>query len=242
VNRSLRRKVEHDKFGIAHMKWALLGFIIIVSMSLSRVVLAETGSPVNLTVVSRCGASLVLEKAGLNLEDGHPVAEISLTRVGLFFYSGHATVQPGRYLVGASAGSKCWGGTEITVLPGHVRNAGVEVTPLGSGHNDAHAFLYGTLPFAGFVRGALIGKRFEDPIEIDGDAYYAEHEYPGIYLLKLSYGDSLECRITVVIPQRGMRLDISVQQAQQCLGFPYHYPATGERGFIPLFPSPSPSP
>jgi hypothetical protein len=116
------------------------------------------------------------------------------------------------------------------------------VTPLGSGHYDAHAFLYGTLPFGGFVRGTLIGKRGEEPVEIGGGAYYAEHEYPGTYVLKLSYDDSLECRIPVEIPERGRRLDISAQGAQQCLGFPYHYPSTGERGFIPLFPSPSPSP
>ena len=134
------------------------------------------------------------------------------------------------------------GGTEITVLPGRVRNVGIVVTPLGSGHYDAHAFLDGTLPFTGFVRGALIGNGYNDPVEIDAGAYYAEHEYPGTYLLKLSYGDSLECRIKVVIPQAGMRLDINVQQAQECLGFPHHYPATGERGFILLFPLPSPSP
>ena len=128
------------------------------------------------------------------------------------------------------------------MLPGRARNFGIEVTPIGSTHYDAYAFLDGTLPFAGFVRGTLTSKGFEDPVEVDAGAYYAEHEFPGRYLLKLSYGDFLECRLAVVIPPRGIRLDIRVQQAQQCLGFPYHYPATGERGFILVFPSPSPSP
>ena len=90
--------------------------------------------------------------------------------------------------------------------------------------------------------GRLLANSLRDQVEVDSGAYYVEHEYPGAYLLKLTYGDSLECRIPVVIPQRGMRLDISMQQAQQCLGFPYHHPETGERGFILLFPSPSPSP
>jgi hypothetical protein len=226
-----------------HLKWTIAGFVVIASMSLSSLALADAESQsVNLTIVSRCGASTVLEKAELNKEDGRAAADIPLTRLGAFLYSGHVTVAPGRYLVGANVRSKCWGGREITVLPGRVRNVGIEVTTLGSGHYDAHAFLYGTLPITGFVRGSLIGKGSEDPVEIDAGAYYAEHEYPGTYLLKLSYGDSLECRIPVVIPQEGMRLDISVQEAQHCLGFPYHYPATGERGFILLLPSPSPSP
>ena len=176
------------------------------------------------------------------MENGRLVTDIPLTRVGSYFYVGHTAVAPGHYLVAASLPPKCWGGLEITVLPGHDRNVGIEVSPLGSGHYDAHAFLYGTLPFAGFVRGTLIGKGLEKPIEVDVGAYYAEREYPGSYLLKLSYGDSLECRIPVIIPQRGVRLDISLQRAQECLGFPYHYPTTGERGFVPLFPSPSPSP
>ena len=203
-----------------------------------------TAQAVNVTVVSECGASVVLQKATLNMEDGRPVADARLTRVGPFFYVGHATVAPGRYWVGASVLPKCWGGAEVTVLPGHDRNVGIDVTPLGSGHFDAHAFLYGTLPFAGFVRGTLIGKRSENPVEIDGNAYYAEHAYPGDYVLKLSYGDWLECRIPVVVPEQGQgaRLDISAQQAQQCLGYPYRYPSTGESGFAPLFPSPSPSP
>ena len=83
------------------------------------------------------------------------VADIRLTRVGSFFYVGRTTVAPGRYLVGASVLPKCWGGALITVLPGHDRNVGIEVTPLGNGHYDAYAFLYGTLPFAGFVSGTL---------------------------------------------------------------------------------------
>ena len=129
-------------------------------------------------------------------------------------------------------------------MPNRDRNVGTAVTPLGNGHYDAHAFLYGTLPFTGFVRGALVGEKFEIPIEVDAGAYYAEHAYPGKYLLKLFYGDSLECLLPVVVPQQGTgtRLDISVKQAQQCLGFPYHIPSTGESGFIQLFPSPSPSP
>jgi hypothetical protein len=225
------------------MKCAPLGFAILVSILSASEALAETRlQTVSLSVVSRCGASLVLEKAGLNMEDGRSLADISLTRVGPFFYIGHTTVVPGRYLFGVSVLPKCWGSTEITVLPGHDRNVGLDVTPLGTGHYDSHAFLYGTLPFAGFVRGTLIGKQFENPVEVDSGAYYVEHEYPGAYLLKLTYGDSLECRIPVVIPPRGMRLDIGMQQLQQCLGFPYHYPKAGERGFILLFPSPSPSP
>ncbi len=210
---------------------------------------ADRGSQtLNLTIVSRCGASLVLEKAEAYAADGR-VLGILLTRVSPFIYVGNASVAPGRYSVGASVLPKCWGGTEITVLPGHDRNVGTEVTPLGSGHYDAHAFLYGTLPFAGFVSGTLTYvsgpldlKGAEQPVEVDSGAYYAEHAYPGVYLLKLAYGDSLECRMTVAIPTQGVRLDISAEQAQQCLGFPYHYPSTGERGFDLLFPSPSPSP
>ena len=200
---------------------------------------------VNLTVVSRCGMSVILEKAGVYTMVGRAVVDMPLTRVGLFFYTGHAPVTPGQYHVGVSVGGtviKCWGGAKATVLPGHDRDVGIEVTPLGTGHYDAYAFLYGTLPFKGFVRGTLIGKNVELPVDIDHSAYFVEHAYPGNYLLKLSYGDSLECRIQVVIPTRGMRVDISVQEAQQCLGFPYHLPSTGERGFVPVFPSPSPSP
>ena len=248
--RPRQSEVEDDNLSTLHMKWTPLGLAIFLSILRSSAVSAETSSQtVNLTIVSRCGASVLLEKAGLNMEDGRPVTDIPLTRVGLFFYTGHATVLPGRYLVGASVPPKCWGGTGITVLRGHDRAIGIEVTPGGSGHNDAHAFLYGTLPFAGFVSGTLTYvsgplnlKGAEEPVEIDSAAYYVEHAYPGAYLLKLSYGDSLECRMTVVIPKQGVRLDISAQQAQQCLGFPYHYPSTGERGFIPLFPSPSPGP
>ncbi len=216
--------------------------MITLSMTLSGVVSAETRLQiVNLTVVSRCGTAGVLERAGLNLRDGRTVGDIPLSRVGLIFYSGHATVAPGRYLIGVTR-SRCWGGTEITVLPGHDRDVGIEVTPLGGVHYDAHAFLDGTLPFGGFVRGALIGKGYDDQAEIDRGAYYVEHETPGSYLLKLSYGDSLECRIPVNVPEQGLRLDISVQQAQRCLGFPYHIPSTGESGFNPLFPSPTPNP
>jgi hypothetical protein len=87
-----------------------------------------------------------------------------------------------------------------------------------------------------------MSKSYEVPVEIDDDAYYVEHQFPGRYVLKLWYGDFLECRIPVVIPTEGLRLDISIPQAQQCLGFPYHYPSTGESGFVPIFPSPSPSP
>lgn len=223
-------------------------FVIIAAIALPGAASAETTSQtVNLTVVSRCGASIMLEKAGISTEDGRTSVDMPLTRVGLFFYTGRAPVAPGHYHVGAlvrgaTARHDCWGGSEITVLPGHDRNVGIEVTPLGAAHYDAHAFLYGTLPFEGFVRGTLVGKSYELPVEVGGGAYYAEHEFPGSYVLKLSYGDSLECRIPVVIPEQGLRLDINVQQAQQCLGFPYHLPATGERGFVPIFPSPSPSP
>lgn len=225
------------------MKSLLLG--IIVGLSALEIAWAGAQSQaINITIVSRCGASVALEKAQVSSEEGRQIEEVPLTRLGPFVYSGHAAVAPGRYLVGASAGSKCFGGAKITVLPGRDRNVGTEVTPLGNGHNDAHAFLYGTLPFVGFVRGSLVGEKFEIPIEVDAGAYYVEHALPGNYLLKLSYGDSLECRLPVVVPQQGTgtRLDISVQQAQQCLGFPYHIPSTGERGFIQLFPSPSPSP
>jgi hypothetical protein len=235
---------------ISYMKCAPLGFAILASILSAGAALAETRpQTVNLSVVSRCGASLVLEKAGLNMQDGRPVANMPLTRIGSFFYVGRTTVAPGRYLVGVSVLPKCWGSALIMVLPGHDRNVGIEVTPRGNGHYDSHAFLYGTLPFAGFVSGTLIYaggplnlKGAEEPVEIDSGAYYAEHAYPGVYLLKLSYGDSLECRITAVVPKEGARLDISAQQAEQCIGFPYHYPDTGERGFIPLFASPSPSP
>jgi hypothetical protein len=231
------------------MNRPLFGFAILLVVLLTNAALAEPElQTVNLTVVSRCGASLVLEKAGLNMQDGRPVANIPLTRVGSFFYVGRATVAPGRYLVGVSVLPKCWGGALITVLPGHDRNVGTVVTPLGNGHYDAYAFLYGTLPFAGFVRGTLTYvsgplnlKGAEEPIEVDSGAYYAEHAYPGTYLLKLSYGDDLECRMTVVVPKQGARFDISASQAQQCIGFPYHYPSTGERGFVPLFASPSPT-
>lgn len=213
------------------MKW-IFGLACALSMSFGSALAQTTSQTVNLTVVSRCGIAVVLDKADLTSEGGRLVTGIRLNRVGSFFYVGRATVvSPGRYSVGAlvrgaTPRSDCWGGTEITVLPGHDRNVGIQVTRLG------------------FVRGVLIGKGLEEPVEIDGDAYYAEHELSGSYLLKLSYGNSLECRIPVVIPAQGTgkRLDISVQQAQQCLGFPYHDPSTGESGFIPLFPSPSPSP
>ena len=225
----------------------LFGFVIALAIALPGAASTETTSQtVSLTVVSRCGASVVLEKAELGTTDGRTTVDIPLIRVGSFFYTGRTTVAPGRYHVGAlvrgaTARNDCWGGTEIAVLPGHDRNVGIEVTPLG-GHYDANAFVYGTLPFGGFTRGVLIGKSFENPVEIDGDAYYAEHTVPGSYLLKLSYGESLECRISVVIPEQGTRMDVSLQQAQQCLGFPYHDPSTGESGFVPIFPSPSPRP
>lgn len=222
----------------------MLGVIVGLSYS-PHIAWADAPSQaINITIVSRCGASVALEKAWVSSEDGREIADVFLTRLGSFLYTGHTAVAPGRYLVGASIGSKCWGSTDVTVLPNRDRNVGTEVTPLGNGHHDAHAFLYGTLPFAGFVRGSLVGEKFEIPIEVDAGAYYAEHAIPGKYVLKLSYGDSLECRLTVVVPQQGTgtRLDISVKQAQQCLGFSYHIPSTGERGFIQLFPSPSPSP
>lgn len=224
------------------MKWAALGFAVTLTIASGAASAESTSQTINLTVVSRCGISVVLKRAGLNMENGRSAVDVPLTRVGSFFYTGKATVAPGRYFIGASTGSTCWGGSKITVLPGHDRDVGIEVTPLGSGHDDTQAFLYGTLPFGGFLRGTLIGKKLEDSVEIDRDAYYIEHAYPGNYLLKLSYGDSLECRIPVVIPKQGMRLDISLQRAQRCIGFPYRYPGTGKRGFIPLFPSPSPRP
>jgi hypothetical protein len=243
------RPTAPSRVTVRRMNRALFGFALL-TVAFTSAALAETEpQTVNLTVVSRCGASLVLEKAGLNMQDGRPVADMPLTRIGSFFYVGHTTVAPGRYLVGVSALPKCWGSALITVLPGHDRNVGIEVTPLGGGHYDAYAFLYGTLPFAGFVSGTLTYvsgplslKGAEEPVEVDSGAYYAEHAYPGVYLLKLSYGDSLECRVTVVVPKQGTRLDISAERAQQCIGYPYHYPSTGERGFVPLFPSPSPSP
>ena len=194
------------------MNRALFGFALL-TIALTSAALAETGwQTVNLTVVSRCGASLVLERAGLNMQDGRPVADMPLTRIGSFFYVAHFSVAPGRYLIGLDSLPKCWGGGEITVLPGHDRNVGIEVTPLGNGHYDAHAFLYGTLPFAGFVSGTLTYvsgplnlKGAEEPVETDSGAYYVEHAYPGAHLLKLSYGDSLECRMTVVIPEAGCK-------------------------------------
>ena len=87
------------------MKCAPVGFAILMSILLASEAFAETSpQTVNLTVISRCGASLVLEKAGLNMQDGRPVADIlRLARVGSFFYVGRTTVAPGRYLVGASA-------------------------------------------------------------------------------------------------------------------------------------------
>ena len=230
----------------AGMKVLFFGYALPLAIALPLAASPEvTSQTVNLTVVSRCGPSIILRKAGLNGLDGRPLADMPLTRVGSFFYTGHASAAPGQYLVGVNVGdtiTKCWGSSKITVLPGHDRDVGIEVTPVGSGHYDAYAFLYGTLPFGGFVRGTLVGNKFELPADIDGDAYFVEHAYPGSYLLKLSYGDSLECRIPVVVPAQGMRFDISVQKAQQCIGFPYHLPFTGERGFVPLFPSPSPSP
>jgi hypothetical protein len=167
---------------------------------------------------------------------------IPLRALSEYFYVGEAIVPPGRYNVGLDEQQKCYGGTIASVLPDHDRNVGIEVTPTGAGHYDAHAFLYGTLPFAGFERGVLIGEKVQEPIAIDGAAYYLEHAYPGTYVLKLWYGDSLECRIPVVVPKEGMRFDVSAEQAQACIGFSYHYPETGERGFIRLFPSPSPTP
>ena len=132
------------------MKCAPVGFAILMSILLASEALAETSpQTVNLTVISRCGASLVLEKAGLNMQDGAPVADIRLARVGSFFYVGRTTVAPGRYLVGASVLPKCWGSALITVLPGHDRNVGIEVTPLGSGHYDAYAFLLRNVAFRG---------------------------------------------------------------------------------------------
>ncbi|HEY1977381.1 MAG TPA: hypothetical protein VGG89_12580 [Candidatus Baltobacteraceae bacterium] len=229
------------------MKW-ILGLAFALSISVGLASAEITSQTVNLTVISRCGISLVLEKAELTDEDGRLATEIRLRRIGPFFYVGRASIGiPGRYGVaalvrGATPRSDCSGGTKITILAGHDRNVDIQVTRLGL-VQDAHAFLYGTLPFKGFVRGVLIGNGLEYPIEIDGDAYYAEHELPGSYLLKLSYGDSLECRIPVVIPAQGTgkRLDISIQRAQQCLGFPYHDPSTGDSGFIPLLPSPGPT-
>ena len=165
-----------------------------------------------------------------------------LNRLGPYFYAGHAMVYPGRYDVGLDVDGKCWGDTLITVLPGHDRDVGVQVSPLGSGHHDVRAAIYGTLPVAGFTRRKLVVKDFELPVEIDGSAYYVEFAFPGKSLLELSYGDDLECRIPVDIPEHGMRLDVDVQLAQRCIGFPHHYPSTGERGFVPLFVSPSPSP
>ena len=250
IGRTQTRLTAPSRVTVRRMNRALFGIATLLAVLLTHAAVAETErQTVNLTVVSRCGASVVLEKAGLNMQDGRSVADIPLTRVGSFFYAGRTTVGPGRYLVGVSVQPKCWGGALITVLPGHDRNVGTEVTPLGNGHYDAHAFLYGTLPFAGFVSGTLLYvsgpldlKGTEEPVEVDSGAYYAEHAYPGVYLLKLSYGDSLECRMTVVVPKQGARLDISAQQVQQCIGFSYHYPGTGKRGFIPLFASPSPSP
>ena len=73
----------------------------LLAVLLTHAAVAETErQTVNLTVVSRCGASVVLEKAGLNMQDGRSVADIPLTRVGSFFYAGRTTVGPGRYLVG----------------------------------------------------------------------------------------------------------------------------------------------
>jgi|HubBroStandDraft_2_1064218.scaffolds.fasta_scaffold22300_2 hypothetical protein len=197
-----------------------------------------------LTIISRCGPDVVLTKASA-YRDGRPPTDmpIPLTRIAPFFYTGQVTVAPGRYGVGASVGDKCHSGDEVTVLRGHDRHVGIEVG-WGGTVWDANAFLYGTLPFTGFVGGTLIGPFGDEPIRVDGDAYYAERISTGSYVLKLSYGDGLECRVPVVITgfNEDKRFDISVEQMQQCVGFPYRYSGTGERGFILLFPSPSPSP
>ncbi len=69
------------------MKWRISA--ILMSILLASEALAEASpQTVNLTVISRCGASLVLEKAGLNMQDGHPVADVRLARVGRSFTSG----------------------------------------------------------------------------------------------------------------------------------------------------------
>jgi hypothetical protein len=230
------------------MRRALLAFAIALSSTVLNSAVAETTlQRVNLAVVSRCGASVVLEKATLVAEDGRPAADIPLKPIGPYFYAGQVTAAPGTYHVGVSKPGPtiktgCWGGAKLTVLPGHDRNVGIEVVEIGGAHYDAYAFIYGTLPFGGFVRGTLVGKRFEQPVDIDNNAYYVEHAFPGNYLLKLYYSDALECRVQIAIPENGLRYDISVHELQQCFGFPYHFPSTGESGFIRIFASPSPPP
>jgi len=153
-------------------------------------------------------------------------------------------VAAGRYGVGANLHNKCFGGDEITVLPGHDRDIGIEVVPFGGTVWDANASVSGTLPFKGFLRGTLSGRFGEEPIDVQGTAYYSERISVGSYTLKLEYGDGLECRIPVEISAYNeiKRLDISAQQMQQCIGYPYHYPGTGESGFIPLYRPSTPSP
>jgi len=226
------------------MKRALLAFVFTLASTLLGAAAAEKQTQrVILTVVSRCGTSVVLEDADLSTKDGHQAAIIPLVRIGTYFYRGEAAAEPGTYDVGLDIPKKkCWGGTKLHILRGHDRTAGIVVSPLGPGHYDAYDFVYGTLPFAGFLRGTLMGKSFDQAVEIDHDAYYVEHAYPGSYVLRLFYDNSLECRLPITIPQDGIRIDVSVEQAERCIGFPYRYQSTGESGFMPLFPSPSPSP
>jgi len=223
------------------------GFVVAASLATPGACAPAPTAPqvVNFTIVSQCGPTIILHKAYVSSEDGHKTTYVDLSRETSVFYSGHVAVPPGRYDIGVNVGKnrdQCFGGSAVAVLPGRQRDIGIRVGRYGR-VVDAHSFLYGTLPISGFFRGDLVGSGDDIPVDIEHLAYYINNVSPGIYLLKLFYGpeSTLECRITVTIPTQGARADIDLQKVRVCLGFGYHL-GTGERGFIQLFPSPSPSP
>ena len=217
------------------------GSALVISFC-SQGLAAADSQTIYLTIVSRCDPSVVVGEALARREGPSPTdIRVPLMRIAPFFYTGHIKVSPGRYDVGARIQSRCFGAAEVTVLPAHDRDVNIEVGAEGAVW-DAHAFLYGTLPFKGFAGGTLAGNFGEKAIEIDGQAYYAEHVSPGGYVLELSYNGDLECRIPVVITSsyEGQRLDISIERMQQCIGYPFHYPGTGGSGFTHLYPTSTP--
>jgi hypothetical protein len=186
-------------------------FVVAASLATSGVSAEAPTAPqvINFSIVSQCGPSAILNKAYVTSEAGRETSYVRLTRETSEFYTGHVAVLPGRYNIGVNVGEnrdQCFGGSTVAVLPGRQRDIGIRVGRLGS-VVDAHAFLYGTLPMSGFFRGDLVGRGFDNPVDIDHLAYYINNVWPGVYLLKLFYGpeSTLECRTTVTIPAQGAR-------------------------------------
>lgn len=140
-------------------------------------------------------------------------------------YKGSLAVEPGRYLLEAKAGV-CKSYFDVTILEGRDRHVGVVVrTGRVIYQYDAKSYVAGRLPMAGIDSGALVapdGTQYA--LDIDNEAYYAEHLRNGNYVLTLHFAQTdIESRIPIRIPGSGIVRDVSGSDISDTVGIPVHY-------------------